>query len=801
VALDGYSARVPFGQTSYLEREIRMNALVNRFNFLNRFSTFILLAIGCAALQSSIAQVATTEHTWLDQSLGLDQRVDDLVQEMTLEEKVGQLRQLNGLGAPTGDGKHQAAREELLELIRKGQVGSILNEISISTINEYQGLAIKESRLGIPLIIGRDVIHGYRTIFPIPLGQAASWNPQLVKEGCAIAAREARSQGIHWTFAPMVDIARDPRWGRIAESFGEDPVLCSALSAASVKGYQGDDLSSQAHIAACVKHFVGYGAAEGGRDYNATVISPSAMRNIYLPPFKAAVDAGVATLMCAFNDVNGIPMSAHTYLLRDVLRKEWGFQGFVVSDWESIREMIPHGFAADERDAAVAAIRAGVNMEMASTTFHNFLVKAVEDGDIQEEIIDDLVKEILRIKFQLRLFENPFVKEGQTSVLLTGDHLEAARKLARQSVVMLKNEKGTLPIKIEKIKKIAVIGPLANAKREQLGTWIPDGREEDSITPLAGIREAAGDNAEVTYVAALKNDLDRSTEGFTAAVAAAENADLVVLIVGEQARLSGEASSRAIIDLPGAQNELIKTVAEVGKPTVMIVEAGRPLTIGPQVAQVDAVLYSFHAGTMAGPAIADLLWGKQSPSGKLPVTLLKSVGQIPLYYNHTNTGRPPRKYELDEDKEFDDEFDLELGYNSNYLDVRPYPLFPFGYGLSYTEFDYGKVELSTNKLKSGQVLAVRVPVTNKGKAAGDEVVQVYIRDLVGSITRPVRELKAFRRIAILPGQTEVLEFAISTDDLKFYNNEEQLLLEPGKFELYVGGSSAAPLAATFEVVK
>jgi beta-glucosidase len=761
---------------------------------------FVFLAIGFAALQQCIAQVETAERTWLSPSLDLDQRVDALVKEMTLEEKVGQLRQMNGLGISTGDDKHQAAREDLLKLIRDGHVGSILNEISVSTINEYQELAVKESRLGIPLIIGRDVIHGYRTIFPIPLGQAASWNPELVEEGCAIAAKEARSQGIHWTFAPMVDIARDPRWGRIAEGFGEDPVLCSALAAASVKGYQGDDLSSQDHIAACVKHFVGYGAAEGGRDYNATVISPSAMRNIYLPPFKAAVDAGVATLMCAFNDVNGIPMSAHTYLLRDVLRKEWGFQGFVVSDWESIREMIPHGFAADERDAAIKAIRAGVNMEMASVTFHNFLVQAVKEGDIQERLIDDLVKEILRVKFRLGLFENPYVKEGQTSLLLTADHLATARKLARQSVVMLKNANDILPINT-KVKKIAVIGPLADMKREQLGTWIPDGRAEDSITPLAGIREAAGREIEVKYVAALKNDLDRSTEGFAEAVAAAKNADLVVLVVGEQARLSGEASSRAIIDLPGAQSELVAAIAHVGTPSVMIVESGRPLTIGPQVAQVDAVLYSFHAGTMAGPALADLLWGKESPSGKLPVTLLKSVGQIPLYYNHTNTGRPPREYDFDKDKEYDEEFNFEFGYNSNYLDVRPYPLFPFGYGLSYAKFEYGKVELSTNKLKAGQVLAVRVPVTNKGSLAADEVVQVYVRDLVGSITRPVRELKAFRRVTFEPGEMQILEFALSTDDLKFYNNDEELLLEPGKFELYVGGSSTAPLVGTFEVVE
>lgn len=773
-----------------------------RAYLVSNLGPLVITFITVLSAQELCAQATVADRPWIDESRTLDERANALVEEMTLEEKVGQMRQTNGIGGEaTGDPKNLVADSALYELIRKGQLGSILNEINISTINEFQRLAVEESRLGIPLIIGRDVIHGYRTIFPIPLGQAASWNPELVEQGCAIAAREARSQGIHWTFAPMVDIARDPRWGRIAEGFGEDPVLGSALSAASVKGYQGDDLAAKDRIAACVKHFVGYGAAEGGRDYNATMISPSAMRNVYLPPFKAAVDASVATLMCAFNDVNGVPMTAHTYLMRDVLRDEWGFKGFVVSDWESIREMIPHGFVADEREAAIAAVRAGVNMEMASVTFHNTLVQSVKDGAIKESMIDELVKEILRVKFQLGLFEHPYTEETKQSNLLAPDHLEAARQLARQSVIMLKNEGNALPLQMDKVKKIAVIGPLADVKREQLGTWIPDGRAEDSITPLAGIREAAGDKMEVKYVAALKDDLDRSTAGFADAVAAAQEADVVLLVVGERADLSGEASSRAILDLPGAQNQLIETVAQAGKPTVLIVQAGRPLTIGRQVEHVDAVLYSFHAGTMAGPAIADLLWGKESPSGKLPVTLPKSVGQVPLYYNHVNTGRPPREYDFEKDKKFDDELDLDLGFNSNYKDVSPYPLFPFGYGLSYADFEYGKVELSTNKLKDGQILAVRVPVTNKSDVAADEVVQVYIRDLVGSITRPVRELKAFRRISLQAGETQVLEFAISTDDLKFYNNEEELLLEPGKFELYVGGSSLASLVGEFEVVE
>lgn len=782
--------------------------LAKQTSFRSRVGFFSLTgALLCWSIVVSLpsllaADTVAVDKIWLDEKLDLDERLEELLSQMTLEEKVGQLRQTNGIGgAATGDAKNVVAGSELYQLIRNGQLGSILNEINIETVNEFQRVAVEDSRLGIPLIIGRDVIHGYRTIFPIPLGQAASWNPELVEEGCAVAAKEARSVGIHWTFAPMVDISRDPRWGRIAESFGEDPLLASALSAASVRGYQGDDLASNDRIAACVKHFVGYGAAEGGRDYNTTVISPSLLRNVYLPPFRAAVDAGVATLMSAFNDLNGVPMTGHTYLLRDVLRGEWGFRGFVVSDWESVREMIPHGFAADEREAAIQAALAGVNMEMTSLTFHNHLVELVKTNVVPESVVDKLVKEILRVKFQLGLFEDPYVDAKKPSVLLDKSHLESSRAIARQSVVMLKNGDGTLPIKAEKVKKIAVIGPLADMKREQLGTWIPDGREEDSITPLAGIREAAGKEIEVKFVPGLKDDLDDSTQDFDDAVKAAEQADMVILVVGERANLSGEARSRALLDLPGAQSELVEAIAKVGKPTVMIVEAGRSLTIGKQVEQVDAVLFSFHAGTMAGPALADLLWGKESPSGKLPITFPKSVGQIPLYYNHVNTGRPTREYDFAKDKSYDETLDLDQGYNSNYLDVGAYPLFPFGYGLSYANFEYGKVELSTEKLKAGQVLAVRVPIKNTSDIAGDEVVQVYIRDLVGSIARPVRELKAFRRVHLEPGESDVLEFAIPADDLKFYNNDEEQILEPGKFELYVGGSSIAPLARTFEVVE
>ena len=756
--------------------------------------------VGQATVTSAVPKVA--QRPWLDQKLAVDERVDALVGEMTLAEKVGQLTQLIGIGsAPTGNADNQVASSALYDRIRQGQLGSVLNEINSSTINALELVAVEESRLGVPLVIGRDVIHGYRTIFPIPLGQAASWNPELVEAAAAIAAREARAVGIHWTFAPMVDVARDPRWGRIAEGFGEDPYLASQFSAAMVRGFQGDDLSADDRIAVCAKHFVGYGAAEGGRDYNTTIISPSLMRNVYLPSFHAAVDAGAATLMTSFNDVNGVPSSANKHLLRGVLRDEWGFDGFVVSDWESIREMIPHGYAADGKDAARLAVEAGVNMDMASPVYHDNLAALVEAGTVSESVVDELVREVLRVKFRLGLFEKPYTDESSKPPLLAEEHLRLSRELARQSMVLLKNQNRVLPLDSTKIKTLAVIGPLADAKHDQLGTWIPDGRDKDSQTPLAAIRAAVGDKVEVLYGSGLKDDLDRSTDGFAAPVAAARKADVVLLIVGERANLSGEASSRAIIDLPGAQNELVAAVAAAGKPVVLIVQAGRPLTIGKQVAQVDAVLYAWHAGTMAGPAMVDLLWGIESPSGKLPVTFPKTVGQIPLYYNHVNTGRPPRPYDFARDNQVDDEIDSEQGFNSNYLDVGPYPFYPFGYGLSYTAFEYGPAELSTKKLRAGQTLAVRAPVKNTGEVAADEVVQLYVRDLVGILTRPIRELKQFRRVHLDPGEEQVVEFALPADALAFYNNEEQRLLEPGKFEIFVGGSSLAPLAGEFEIVK
>jgi beta-glucosidase len=776
-------------------------------------SSFVLVAATIAApfalsepvkAESSSAEnrvPAAANRPWLNRELAIDERVRLLVAEMTLEEKIGQMWQLAGLGpdaAITGDGR--AARGGLIDEIRAGRVGSVLNEVDVQTVNTLQKISVEESRLGIPLIIGRDVIHGFRTIFPIPLGQAASWNPELVESAAAVAAREARSVGVAWTFAPMVDVTRDPRWGRIAESPGEDPYLASQYSAAMVRGFQGKDLAAPDRIAACAKHFAAYGATEGGRDYNTASISPSTLRNVYLPPFHAAVKENVATLMSAFNELNGTPASGNAHLLRDVLREEWKFQGFVVSDWGSVQEMIMHGYCRDDRDAALTAVRAGVSMEMVSPLYHNELARLVKESDVPQSTIDGLVSEVLRVKMRLGLFEKPYT-EANPAALLSEENLKVARQLATQSIVLLKNESQTLPLDRKKQRKIAIVGPLADDARAQLGTWSFDGRPEDCRTPLAAIKESAGADTQVSFATGVADCFDRSTAQFDKAVAAAKDADVVLMFVGESADISGEAHSRAILDLPGAQSELVEAIAKTGKPIVMIVQAGRPLTIGRQIEKAAAVLYAFHGGTMAGPAIADLLWGVQLPSGKLPVTFAKSVGQIPLYYNHTNSGRPPRPYNFEKDSHVEDEIRRDLGYNSNYIDVTPYPLFPFGYGLSYATFEYGKTELSTDKLKAGESVRVRTSIKNAGKVAGDDVVQLYIHEMWGKPVRPVRELKGFRRVHLEPGELSSVEFSLSSDDLAFFNNQEQAVVEPGKYEIFVGGDSLASRVGEFEFVK
>lgn len=732
------------------------------------------------------------ERVELDLETGdLQERVDRVLKEMTLAEKIGQLCQVF---PAVGD----KVADELAAEIRSGNVGSIFYAGSAEQVRQAQKIATEQSRLGIPLIVGRDVIHGFRTTFPIPLGQAASWNPELIERAAKVSAAEAKGQGINWTFAPMVDICRDPRWGRIAETLGEDPMLSGALATAMVRGFQQSQEGSIQGIVACAKHYAAYGLSEGGRDYNRASVSQADLHNIHLPPFRDVVRGGCQTIMTTFSEVNGIPGTAHDYLLRDVLKQSWGFDGFVVSDWASVTEMIAHGYSADEKQAALQSLSAGVDMEMVSTSFRDHLTQLCQSGQVSESIVDDAVERILRVKLQM----TPFSKETSTaSTLLHPRNVELARTLARQSMVLLKNQEQTLPLDANKLEKIAVVGPLADAAQSQLGCWVMDSKQEDSITPLTALKDALSDSAEVIYAPGAEHSFATGKDGIAEAVKAARQADVVVMILGEDATLSGEARSRTQLTLPGVQAELIEAVAATGKPVITVVLAGRPLAIGELVEQSDAVLYAWHPGTMAGPALVDLLLGRESPSGRLPVTFPRSVGQVPLYYGHTNTGRPsPADFEpLVGSGETD--LKPQFQYRSHYVDERPFPLYPFGYGLSYTTFEYEDLELGTDSLSPKQTLSVKVRLRNSGKRAASEVVQLYIRDHVSSIIRPVRELKAFRRIHLKPGASEIVEFALTIEDIAMRDAEGELLIEPGTFSIWAGGDSQADLTAEFQLLE
>jgi len=723
----------------------------------------------------------------------VDRRVAALLTRMTLTEKVGQLVQIN---RQTG-----GVPDALKERLRQGRIGSMLNEITPATSQEIQRITVTESRLGIPLLMGRDVIHGYRTIFPIPLGQAAAWDADLVKKAAAVAAEEAAGAGFQWTFAPMMDIARDPRWGRIAEGFGEDPHLASLLAAAMVRGFQGDDLASPKSIAACAKHFAGYGAAEGGRDYDTAHIPEGLLRDVYLPPFKAAVDAGAATFMTSFNEINGVPSSASEFLLRRVLRDEWGFKGFVVSDWESMSEMIDHGFAKDLQDVAVKSIRAGVDMEMQSPAYADHLEALVKRGVVAEKLVDDAVRNVLRIKFRLGLFDT---RKGFAAAL-PGPPSPAALALARtaatKSVVLLKNDGKVLPLD-RKVRSVAVIGPLADDPYEVLGTWNRDGQIEDTVTPLAAIRSLLGSADRVRHAPGVPYSRSRDKAGIAEAVEASRQSDVAVLFVGEEAILSGEAHSLAYLGLAGAQKDLVEAVESTGKPLVLVVLAGRPLTLGDLFAKADAVLYAWHPGTMTGPALADLLFGVETPSGKLPVTFPKAEGQIPVYYAHKNTGRPPTKRKLT----LIDDIPLRarqssLGDAARYLDIGYEPLYPFGYGLSYTTFTYANLRVATPRLKATESLRVTVDLTNSGDREGEEIAQLYVRDVVGSLTRPVKELKGFQKVRLRAGETRTLAFDVPAASLGFHDQAMRYVVEPGEFRVWVGGDSRSGPEAGFEVTE
>jgi beta-glucosidase len=725
--------------------------------------------------------------------LSVEQRIESLIAQMTLIEKIGQMSQVNA-----GDGDPV---QDLGDAIRQGRIGSILNQVNRDTVNELQRVAVEESRLGIPLLVGRDVIHGFQTVMPIPIGQAATWNPDLVRDGARLAATEAASAGINWTFAPMIDITRDPRWGRIAESPGEDPYLASAMAVAMVQGLQGDDLTAPGTIAACAKHFAGYGESESGRDYATTNIPENELRNVHLRPFKAAVDAGVVTLMASFSDLNGVPASGNEFLMRKVLRDEWGFEGFVVSDWNSIPQLATHGLTSGDRESALEAVKAGVDMEMASHTYIGYLPELIRDGLVSEDVIDEAVANILRVKFELGLFKHPFVEDDRLPDVDREAGLAIARRAALQSAVLLKNDDATLPLAKDNVDSVAVIGPLADTPYEQLGTWIFDGDPQLSVTPLQGIRGLVGNDVDVRFVQALEISRSRSTEGFDEAVDVAASSDAVVLILGEESILSGEAHSRADISLPGAQAELVHRIRETGRPVIAVIMAGRPLTLTNIIDSVDAILFAWHPGTMGGEAIADLLFGVESPSGKLPVTFPRMVGQIPIYYSQKNTGKPPTP----ETAVLLDDIPVRapqtsLGNTAYHLDAGYTPLFAFGYGLSYAEFGYSNLKLSESELAIGDTLAVSAEVTNRGNMAAEEVVQLYIRDLVGNVTRPVKELKGFKRVRIDPGETITVRFELQTDNLAFYGRDNRLVTEPGDFHVWIGGSSETELRGEFTVV-
>lgn len=748
---------------------------------LYKVSCFVVYLLVLSLVISSCKQSQPTKTD-------IEGRVNNLLLQMTFDEKIGQMSQADFSSLPAN---------QVDQMVHDGKYGSFLNVYGIEKINALQKIAIEGSRLKIPLIIGRDVIHGYRTIFPIPLGMAATWNPEIVKKAFRISSVEASSQGIKWTFAPMIDITWDPRWGRVAEGCGEDPYLASSFAKAMVEGIQGENLTDPTSVAACAKHFVGYGFAEGGRDYNTTYISEPVLRNVVLKPFKAAKDAGALSFMSAFNDLNGVPTSGNEFTLHQILRKEWKYDGMVVSDWASISEMITHGYCANEKEAALKAMTAGVDMEMSSKTYVKYLKILMDEGKISQAMIDVAVKNILRLKFRLGLFENPYVDPQAEKKMLAPEFLDHARTVARQSAVLLKNDLNILPLS-STISSVAVIGPLADSPRDQLGTWVFDGKAENSVTPLTAIKEMIGSD-KVNYAAGLKYSRDKRKTGFAVAIAAAKKSQAILFFAGEEWILTGEGQSRGEINIPGAQDELIEKLSKIGKPLIVIVMAGRPLAIGNAVEKSNALLYAWHGGSMAGPALADLIFGKESPSGKLPITFVKGSGQIPFYYYHDNTGRPASKKSwtpIDSIPVINSQ--ASLGYKSFHLDYGFTPLFPFGYGLSYTAFKYSDLVLSSTEMTNKGSLTVKASISNVGKMDADEIVQLYIRDRVGSITRPVKELKGFKRIHLTSGETVGVTFELPASALEFFNGKANVI-EPGEFDLWIGPNSDEGLHSEFMI--
>lgn len=712
--------------------------------------------------------------------------IEELLGKMTLAEKIGQMTQhAYGIGEP----------EEVEQAVRQGKIGSFLNATPLEIRNSLQELAVEETRLGIPLVFGRDVIHGYRTIYPIPVGLSATFDPALVEETAAAAAREAVEDGTDWTFAPMVDVTREPRWGRIAESPGEDPYLASQMGAAMVRGFQGDDPSQPDRLAACAKHFAGYGAVEAGKDYNSTWIPEGQLRELHLAAFRACVEAGVLTVMSGFNDLNGIPVTASELLLRRILKKEWGFAGMVVSDWASASELISHGLCENEKDAARATLIAGLDMEMATKNYSEHLETLVADNPELLKYVDDSARRVLSMKHTLGLFERPYITAPTTSVAVSVEHLALARRSVHKSVVLLKNENSLLPLRGDE-KKIALIGPLSDDQENQLGCWAYDAWPDRAVTLKTELESRLGQDR-IVYAPGLIDARSADTSKFDEAVRAAEAAEVAVVVLGEDANISGEAKCRAFLDLPGVQRALLERLAETGIPLVVIVMAGRPLLLGPVCASAQSVLFAWHPGTQAGPGLADLLFGEVAPSGRLPVSFPRAVGQIPIYYASKNTGRPaPTEFQgIPEGTPLD-----PVGFASSYLDVEVSPLFPFGFGLSYTEFAYSDLKISRDESPVGTPVEVSVRVRNTGERTAEEVVQLYVRDLVASVTRPLRELKGIFRVRLAPGESREIQFTLTSRELEFVGRDMKHIVEPGKFQVFVGGSSTASLQAEFELI-
>ena len=681
-----------------------------------------------------------------------DQFIDDLLSRMTLEEKIGQMNQL--------DPSYEAEVKEAL--IREGKVGSIFNIVSAREVNRLQRMAVEETRLGIPMVVARDVIHGYHTIYPIPLGQGATWNPELVEHAAALTAREAKQDGIRWTFSPMVDVAHDPRWGRVAEGYGEDPLLTSVMGAATVRGYQSEG------VAACVKHFAGYAVSEGGRDYNTTWIPEVQLRDIYLPPFKAAVDAGAMSVMCSFNALNGLPSSANTHLNIDILRDEWQSDALLVSDWGSGSDLVPHGLCADKKEAALRCINARMEMDMQGNIYTDYLADLVKEGKVKESQIDVCVRSVLRLKYRLGLFDNPYVPEDEPT-FYSPEALAAAQQAAEESAILLKNN-GVLPLVEPSRLTLLITGPLADQKKEQLGTWVFDCQPEHSVTPLEAFRSEKV-SARVIYEPGLTYSRDKSQAGIQKAVAAARQADVILFFAGEEAILSGEARCRTDLNLPGAQAQMMDALAATGKPVVLIVMAGRPLSIGAEVEKAAAVLFSFHGGTMAGPALRNILLGEAVPSGKTPMTFPKMVGQIPLYYNRHNTGRPTYEPPVLIDDIPVGAPQFSVGYSSCWLETATEALFPFGYGLSYTTFEYGETTVRPIEERPG-CYTVSCPVTNTGARDAYEVVQFYSHQLSGDLARPLKELRGFRKVFIPAGESQTVHFTLVPKQLAYWHEEK-----------------------------